>query len=154
MSTFRRLFSTISLAVSALSGLIALASLIVLREPVPRVSATDSVSGLSRFVADHVELFLWGLLTYSVACVLSSIGLMYRRAWARGSWMALLSLGVVWCLSAMLLELWFMAPPAEPAGAGFLPSFSRLNSMIVVPAGLLSGTLLTWLWSRVRRLPD
>jgi hypothetical protein len=60
-----------------------------------------------RFMLSHVQLFMPAMLVIFAVTLVSAIGLLKRKNWARIVFIALMSLGIAYSLGMLLLLPWF-----------------------------------------------
>lgn len=97
------------------------------------------------FTADHIGLIFFAVLVVCIVTLVSSIGLLKRVNWARWVVIALMILGVAWCLGGLAFQAaMFVAmkdqfanvPDASGMGP-FLIAFAVVNVLIALAfAGL------------------
>jgi len=65
---------------------------------------THAMPSGTRFMFAHLRLFVFLVLIVGAATLISSIGLLRRRNWARLLFIALLGLGIVYSIAALFLQ--------------------------------------------------
>jgi len=59
---------------------------------------------MARFMFSHIQLFFFGFFVVSAIMLVSSIGLLKRKNWARLVFITILVLGIIWNVSSLFLQ--------------------------------------------------
>jgi hypothetical protein len=117
-----------------------------------------------RFMFAHFQLLVFVMLVLCVITLVSSIGLLRRRNWARLLFIGLLSLGILYNIAALFLQQSMMSSfnvsfPADSAFAPTRQQFTRMMGamkvvMLVVTIGFTA--LYAWIIAKLlsRRIRD
>ena len=105
------------------------------------------------FMSAHFQLFFFAFLIVSVATLVSSIGLLNRKNWARLVFVGLLVLGIVWNLGGMVLQFATFSSMqdsfvSQPGFPDMKPFFIAIVVVSVLFAVVVSG-LFGWVVKRL-----
>lgn len=100
------------------------------------------------YMFEHMRLFVFTFLVLSAATLVSSIGLLLRKEWARVTFVALMAFGILWNIGGMvLMYVMFSSMSAPVEGA---PQFHdedfQLFAMIMMGFNLLLALGITVLF--------
>jgi len=147
---FLWLFSRAAFALSTLATVIGLFNVVIVFLAVDSKSALPAgENGVSLFLFEHIRLFTFFFLFYSVAALIGSIGLMKSYSWAISLWSLLFILGIAWSLGAATLELIFVPPSHAEVSASRL-RFLNVTQYMVITMGLGSALIEVWLLKKLR----
>ena len=87
-------------------------------EAIGEAANDTNAPAFARFMFSHPQVFFGAFLAVSAIALVSAIGLLKRRNWARLIFICIMALGIVWNLGG-LLWMYFMFPsmPQMPANA-------------------------------------
>jgi hypothetical protein len=117
-----------------------------------------------RFMFAHFQLLVFVMLVLCVITLVSSIGLLRRRNWARLLFIGLLSLGILYNIAALFLQQSMMSSfnVSFPADSAFAPTRQQFTQMmgamkvvmLIVTIGCTA--LLAWIIAKLlsRRIRD
>jgi hypothetical protein len=114
----------------------------------------DELPGIAAFMFENFQLVVLAVLLVSLSILISSIGLLKRKNWARLAFIVLMSLGIIWNLGGIVLQDIFLssAPPMSnhPEFRDFqtMQSIMRWFSAIV---GIGLAGLFGWIIWRLTR---
>lgn len=120
--------------------------------------APQGVPAPVSFMASNFKLVFAALLACFVVTLISSVGLLKRRNWARLFFIGILALGIVWNLGGLLLQFTmfssFPPPPhtAQHEAAAFQSMFITMMVFSVVMAVAFS-VLYGWIIKRLLSQP-
>lgn len=112
----------------------------------PRFNAAFSNANLSKgfppymgWIMLHMRLVAAVFLAGSVVTLVASIGLLKRRNWARLVFIAILAVGIVWCLVGTAVQIATFSPQALPPDiARTMPDFKFI---------FIGGLIFSAIWS-------
>lgn len=99
-------------------------------------SAAAQLPAPARVMFSHFQLFFLATFLLSLLMLISSVGLLRRRNWARLVFMGLLILGIIYMLAGLLVQQSFMSSltgvsgGAAPQDSVFRATAQQLQSMI------------------------
>jgi hypothetical protein len=115
-SSFVTVVAWIFIILSALSTLIgALQNLMIRSMPFDQLqsalrdSMTAQIPGPARLMFSHFQLLLLATFVLSLLMLISSVGLLRRRNWARLLFMGLLILGIIYMIGGLFVQQSFMS---------------------------------------------
>lgn len=102
--------------------------------PPPSGPDADRIPGFFKFMFSNLRLVFFSFFVISVATLVSAIGLLKRRNWARLVFIGLLALGIVWNIAGLVLQQTFMSSMGVPAEAPphIRAEFERTASFMLV----------------------
>lgn len=110
----------------------------------------------ARFLFEHMELVFLAFLLVSALTLVASIGLLKRMNWARLVVVALMALGVAWCLGGLVVQVVMMLSvrdqfmqPGGPGMSAFFYIFIAVNMLI----SLAFAGLFGWIAKRLLSPP-
>lgn len=119
------------------------------------MEGTQAMPGLFRFMFENLRLFFMAFLFVSVAMLVSAIGLLKRKNWARLVFVGIMALGVVWNLGGLAMPFMMssMMPemPAHPH-SDFQDNFELMWNVMIgfsVLIGLVFAGLFAWVIKRL-----
>ena len=121
-----------------------------------RVTASGRLPSIARVVIEHVRLFLAVYLLLSAATLVSSIGLLQRKEWARVAFIALMGIGIATNVGGVALSFAFfsavpdvtpMAPPPFGDQARVMVGMIMGINLLFTAALIL---LFGWIIKRLR----
>lgn len=111
--------------------------------------------GLFRLMFENFRLFFMAFLFVSLATLVSAIGLLKRKNWARLVFIVIMALGVVWNLAGLAMPFLMssMMPemPAHP-NSDFQDNFKLMWNIMIgfsVLVGLVFAVLFAWVIKRL-----
>ena len=124
-STFVTVLAWIFIVLSGFSTLVAIAQNIMISVvfPTPETFPTvDPATGkafpwIFQFMFRHFELFFLAFLAVSAITLVASIGLLWRKNWARVLFIAMMCLGIAWNVGGVLLMIPMFSFFDEMAGS-------------------------------------
>ena len=93
-----------------------------MNESLTSPEAQENIPAFANFMFSNIRLFFFGFLVVSCATFVSSIALLKRKNWGRIIFIAIMSLGIAWNLSALILQQLMMPSMSEtpsPPGSNF-----------------------------------
>lgn len=87
------------------------------------------------FMTNHMHLFFLAFLVVSGATLISAIGLLHRKNWARLTFVAILALGILWNVGGLIMQqAMFSSMSTLPSNAppDFSVEFDQITSVIRV----------------------
>jgi len=100
-----------------------------------------------QFMFSNVRLFFLGFLLISVITLISSIGLLKRKNWARLIFISLMVLGILWNLGGIILQNFMMPKFTEFPNAPVAPDLEKmLLVMRIFSALMLIGFSVLFGW--------
>ncbi|MFH1725894.1 MAG: hypothetical protein ABII00_14895 [Elusimicrobiota bacterium] len=121
-----------------------------------RGGAVGELPALFRFIFPRLRLIAGFSLILAVATLVSGIGLLMRRNWARIAFIVLLALSIVMNVGAfVMVQTTFSAIPPIPAEAG-MPSFQAFLGIVrlVASAAVVAGTaMIGWIVFKLATKP-
>ena len=125
-----------------------------------RAIARDSrngppMPGAVRFMFENFRYFLAAFLVLSAGTLISAIGLLKRKNWARLAFIAIMAIGVVWNLAGLAMP--FVMTPLIPEMPGQVPpdfkdNFRLMQNIMIgfaVVMGLAFAGLFAWIIKRL-----
>ena len=99
--------------------------------------ATQDMPPVASFMFGHFQLIVLAFLLISILMLASSIGLLKRNNWARLVFIVVLSLGIIWSLGGVVLQMFmFSSMPQMPPEPQF-EQFQTMQSIIQWFAALM-----------------
>jgi hypothetical protein len=95
---------------------------------------TERMPWFAAFMIQNMRLFFFAFLMLSTATVVSAIGLLKRRNWARLLFVALMSFGILWNVAGVVLSFVFfssMPPVPSTAPNGFADQFELMSKVMI-----------------------
>lgn len=77
-------------------------------EALDQAQTQGEISGMHQFMFQSIDIFFLGFFLVAVAVLISSIGLLRRKNWARIIFIVLMGLGIVWNLAGLAFTFLFM----------------------------------------------
>lgn len=108
------------------------------------------------FMFNHIDQFFLIFLVVSATCLVSAIGLLKRKNWARIIFIVLMALGIVWNLGGLAIQFTVFSSMPEMAGKGVPPEFGymmiimKIASVIMV---LAFSVLYGWIIKKLTSAP-
>jgi hypothetical protein len=117
--------------------------------------ASAQMPGLAKFMFANVELFFAAFFCLSLLMLMSAIGLLNRKNWARRASIGLMAFGIAWNLGGLVLQQVFMSELAQPtnAPAEFQSQFQTMQTVMRIVAAVFSvgfSALFGWIIWRLR----
>ena len=163
-STFVTTLAWVFIVLSGLATLMSIAQNIMIQtmfndSDFSGAVATQSpdVPAAASFMASHFKLFFASFLLLSTATLISSIGLLKRRNWARWVFIALMGLGIAWNVGGLVLQAVMFSslpiPPVTPQDP--VPFQSMFIGIMVFSAVFAIGfsVLFGWIIKRLVSQP-
>ena len=157
-STFVTVVAWVLIVISGFTSVIGIAQNIMLMTMFDSVSPGQIPEGTSAFTAfmfEHFYLVFLAFLLVSLLVLVSSIGLLKRREWARKVVVGVFVLGVIYMLGSMVFTLFVNLAPTVPENANqaFRESVQSMEStmrffrafMVVFSLGL-AGVMCWVVW--------
>ena len=161
-STFITVIAWIFIIGGAISVFISISSFFIVgptQEALFRDTAFTALPpGGTKFLIGHtLELIALAMLTLSVVTLVSSVGLLRRRNWARLLLIAMLGIGAVYLIANLFLQPWLESrlplPSAQnPQDRAFQEQWQSTVHTMRVSKGILSvavAALLAWVIARL-----
>jgi hypothetical protein len=161
-STFITVIAWIFIIGGAISVFISISSFFIVgptQEALFRDTAFTALPpGGTKFLIGHtLELIALAMLTLSVVTLVSSVGLLRRRNWARLLLIAMLGIGAVYLIANLFLQPWLESrlplPSAQnPQDRAFQEQWQSTVHTMRVSRGILSvavAALLAWVIARL-----
>ncbi len=118
--------------------------------PGPSGPAADQIPASGRFMMGHVDLFFRLFLALSCVTLISAVGLLRRRNWARIVFIVIFALGIVWNIGALILQQLvissMLAQPLFEVQFDQMMLTMRIFSIAIV---IVISTVLGWLIARL-----
>ena len=107
---------------------------------------------------NHFDLFFLAAFLVALAMFVSAIGLLKRKNWARLTFIAMLSLGIVWNLAGIVIQQMFMADMPFDANAPeeFRRQFAVMKTFMTIFSvvfALLFTALFGWIIKKLMTEP-
>lgn len=127
-----------------------------MQEAFNRPEAKEHVPAGFIFLASHVRLFFFSFLVVSSVTLITSIGLLKRKNWARIIFIALMLFGILWNIAGILFQQFvFTSFPKIPARADapvpnievFLTVIKVFSAMMAIGFSVLFGWIIKKLLS-------
>jgi hypothetical protein len=119
--------------------------------------APDAPAALS-FFASHIRLFFASFLAITASTLVSAVGLLKRKNWARFIFIAILVLGIVWNVVGLVAQQFFFAsmqpfppdaPPQVRAESEASDSFFLVMRVVSALMAIGFSILFAWLVKRL-----
>jgi hypothetical protein len=118
---------------------------------------SPGVPAAASFMATHFKLFFASFFVLSTATLISSVGLLKRRNWARLIFISIMGLGIVWNLGGLLLQfIMFSSFPSPPATFHEPDAFKSMFITIMVFGAAMAvafSLLFGWIIKRLVSQP-
>ena len=108
-----------------------------------------------KMMIENIRLFFFFFLVVCTLTLVSSIGLLKRKNWARVTFIAMMSLGIVWNLGGMMMPLFMMdsfsSMPSD-APSDFGNQFDIMTKVMIgvsVVIGITFSGLFAWIIKRL-----
>lgn len=149
------------IALAGFSTLIAILQNIMLTVMFPEdafksaMQDAETMPGWFRFMFEHFRLFFMAFLVVSAVTLISAVGLLKRRNWARLVFIGIMALGVVWNLGGLAMPFMMSSMmPDMPADAHseFQDNFELMWSVMIafsVVMALVFAGLFAWIIKRL-----
>ena len=115
---------------------------------VPPPPADQPMPAFVRFMFSNIRLFFFSFLVLALLTLISAVGLLKRRNWARLVFVGLFGLGIAWNVAVVVLQQSFVSAMA-PAGAPPMPAdfgrASRYMLALSAVSSLAASLLCAWL---------
>lgn len=119
-------------------------------------SGAQDIPWFATFVLGHMRLFVFGFLIMSTTALISSIGLLKRRNWARVLFIAILILGILWNVGGMVAMpfLFGSMPQVSPQAPSEFAAKFELMSKVMIGFNILLGVAISgvFAWIVIRLL--
>ena len=110
-------------------------------------NAPPNMPAAFAFLFSHIRLFFFSFLLVSVVCLVSAIGLLRRKNWARIIFIVILVLGIAWNIFAVILQFtafpFGQNLPSGPQAGQFNLMFNIMRAFTVV---MVVGISLLFVW--------
>ncbi len=121
-----------------------------MQEAFNRPEAQEHIPAVFIFLASHVRLFFFFFLVLSSLTLVTSIGLLKRKNWARIIFIALMLFGILWNIAGVLFQQFvFTSFPKMPVRADApMPNFEVFLTVIKVFSAMMAigfSILFGWL---------
>jgi NADH:ubiquinone oxidoreductase subunit 6 (subunit J) len=118
------------------------------------VKQAQDIPAFAIFMFDHFRLLFAGFLVVSAVTLVSAIGLLKRRNWARLTFVGIMGLGVLWNVAGAVLPFFMFSSFTMPDGA---PADVREQQELVVKVmmafsigmAVAFGALFIWIIKRL-----
>lgn len=127
--------------------------------PPPTGDDAQQIPPLFRFMLRNMQLVMLSFLLVSVASLVSAIGLLRRKNWARLAFIAILALGIVWNIGGLYVQ-YAMFGVADGHAPGvsdeFRADFRRMATIMLVMMTVLSlafAALFAWIIRKLLSRP-
>jgi hypothetical protein len=163
-STFVTALAWVFIALGGFSTLMAIMQNIMLavmfpidemRSAVEQAGEAHPIPAPYRFMAEYFWLFFVLFLVLSATTLVSAIGLLRRRNWARLVFIGMMAVGVLWNLTGLampfLMASW-MPPMPEHGPAEFRDQFDLMWKIMMgftILVGLAFAALFAWIINRL-----
>ena len=88
-----------------------------MQEALRRAEQSQDIPAFAIFMFDHFRLLFAGFLVLSAVTLISAIGLLKRKNWARLTFVGIMGLGVVWNVIGAVLPFFMFSSFTMPDGA-------------------------------------
>ncbi len=131
-----------------------------MREAMAQLGGGDKIPPAMGWMMDHMALVFLVFLLVSAGTLVSAVGLLKRKEWARKVFVVLMGLGIVWSLASLVMQFTVLSPmQAVPPGQALPPEFLKAmrfaqvaSAVLVVGMSVLLAFIIRKLCSeRVRR---
>jgi len=122
-----------------------------MRDAVREAGGAASIPVLARFMLENFQLVFASFLVICVTTLVSAIGLLMRKNWARLLFIAILALGILWNAAGVVLPYFIfssMPPMADNTPPDFAANFDlmwKLITVITTIVALAFAGLFGWL---------
>jgi len=122
-----------------------------MREAMREAEKAQPTPAFARFMLNNFRLFFASFLALCVVTLVSAIGLLKRKNWARLAFIGVMALGVLWNLAGMVLPFFIfssMPPVADDTPPEFRASFDLMMNIMTaftVVIGLAFAGLFAWI---------
>jgi hypothetical protein len=122
-----------------------------MRGAMQKAERVDAMPGFAKFMFENFRLLFAGFLVVSITTLVSSIGLLKRKNWARLVFVGIMGLGVVWNLSSIAMPFFMssMIPPMpENAPTDFSEQFDviwKVMTVFTILIALVFSALFIWI---------
>ena len=160
-STFVTVLAWVSIVLAGFATLIAVLQNVMLNAmgafddmPFHHGPLEQQAPAALHFMVEHVRLFFLSFFILSAGTLVSAVGLLKRKNWARPAFVGILSLGILWNVGGVLLQQ-FAFPSTEIVAPEPPPGFKDAQALMFVfttaiPLGL--SLLFAWLiWRLLSR---
>jgi hypothetical protein len=117
---------------------------------------TEDLPAFARFMFSHPRMIFGGFLAVAAITLVSAIGLLKRKNWARVLFIAIMVLGVLWNIGSLILPFYmysaFVPPMPESTPQDFRESFEMTWKIMIaftVVIALALATLFAWITKRL-----
>jgi hypothetical protein len=167
-STFVTVLAWIFIILAGFSTLISLLQNIMMQtmfsgpqftEAMTASNQSKNVPAFAKFMFNNFQLLFAAFLVISAATLISAIGLLKRKNWARLTFVGLMALGIAWNIFGFIMQVsMFYSFPDVPANApaDFQSQFRTMATAIFVFGGLMAvglSVLFGWLIKRLLSMP-
>jgi hypothetical protein len=126
-----------------------------MRSVMAEADKTHPMPGVFRFMFDNFRLFFASFLALSALTLVSAIGLLKRKNWARLLFVAIMAIGLLWNLAGLAMPFfmssWLPAMP-DTAPADFRDQFDlmwKIMTAFTVLIALVFAGLFGWVIKRL-----
>ena len=117
---------------------------------------TEDLPAFAQFVFSHPRMIFGGFLAVSAITLVSAIGLLKRKNWARVVFIAIMVLGILWNIGSLMLPFYmqsaFVPPMPESTPQDFRDSFEltwKIMIAFTVVIALAFAALFAWITKRL-----
>jgi hypothetical protein len=93
-----------------------------------RPEVQENMPAFANFIFSNIRFFFVGILVVSGTTFISAIGLLKRKNWGRIIFIAIMALGIVWNIFALVLQQFMMPSMTEISG----PSGTNFETMMTI----------------------
>lgn len=121
-----------------------------MRDVMHQADGPDVIPGFAKFMFENVRLLFAGFLIVSITTLISAIGLLKRKNWARLAFVGIMVLGIVWnlCSIAMPFLMSTMIPTMpENSPTDFADQFDliwKVMTVVTIAIALAFSVLFVW----------
>lgn len=163
-STFVTVLAWIFIVLGGLATLMAIAQNIVVSTMPPfgempqQVHPTGEQAGMPaavEFMFNNVRLIFAAFLVLSATTLVSAIGLLRRKNWARLILMTLMALGIVWNIGSLFLQYTIVLsvpPPPQNVAVGVRAEMEAMENVLLIFSSVIAigfAILFAWIVKRL-----
>lgn len=127
-----------------------------MREVMQQAPNAGQIPVFTRLMMSHMEWFFFGFFLVSAVTLVSAIGLIKRKNWARLLFIALMALGIVWNLGGLGLQFTMFSSMQNMAHKAAPPEFQTMMTIMKVAMVLIAlavSALFAWIIRKLTSPP-
>lgn len=118
----------------------------------PEFAQAAEMPGDAAFIFNNFQLFVFGFFLVTVITLVSSIGLLKRKNWARLIFIGLLSVGILWNLGSIFFQAYMMPSMTDVGDDPAFQEFQTIHTLMqwfMAIMGIGIAILLGWIIKRL-----